>query len=200
MPIEERREELLAAARAVMLEQGRAVTTKQIAQRAGVSEGTVFNVFSSKDELVDATIRSAMFPPGYLADLAAVPAGAGLRETLYAIARIDQAYLLDRLSFMEAAHVFPHGQTHDGEHRSYNQERRRIVRDLVEPFGAELAVDIATALTAFEVGVFGASHPGFTGEEVPAPERIVDLVLDGIAVRRGRPPLHDASAPLKDQP
>jgi AcrR family transcriptional regulator len=50
---------LLAVARAVFIEQGFGASTKEIARRAGVSEGVLYQRFSTKDELFFA----AMIPP-----------------------------------------------------------------------------------------------------------------------------------------
>ncbi len=44
-------DDLLAAARAVLRERGAATTTAEVAQRAGVSEGTLFHRFGSKNAL-----------------------------------------------------------------------------------------------------------------------------------------------------
>lgn len=52
-------ETILAAARAVFLERGLLGTTADVASRAGVSEGTLFKRFKSKDDL----FRAAMQPP-----------------------------------------------------------------------------------------------------------------------------------------
>jgi TetR/AcrR family fatty acid metabolism transcriptional regulator len=51
--IEARRAQILAAAAAVFAEKGfHRATTKEIAKAAGVSEGTIYNYFGSKDDLL----------------------------------------------------------------------------------------------------------------------------------------------------
>ena len=53
-PMQHRPEEILAAARSVFAEEGVRVSTARIAAAAGVSNGTLFNYFPSKQALVDA--------------------------------------------------------------------------------------------------------------------------------------------------
>src|SRR3954451_23487341 len=64
---EERRDRLVDATLNLLREHGRAVTTRQIAEAAGVAEGTIFRVVESKEELVELAITRA-FEPGALAD------------------------------------------------------------------------------------------------------------------------------------
>src|SRR3954464_2135666 len=65
MSPEERRDDLIDVTLKLLREHGRAVTTRQIADAAGVAEGTIFRVFDTKEELVEAAITRA-FEPGAL--------------------------------------------------------------------------------------------------------------------------------------
>ena len=56
-------DQILDAARSVLLEQGIAATTADIARRAGISEGTIFRRYATKDELVVAALAPDGPPP-----------------------------------------------------------------------------------------------------------------------------------------
>ncbi len=55
-------ETILTAAREVFLERGPSATTQEIARRAGVSEGTIFKRFGTKDELLIHSMRMIQSP------------------------------------------------------------------------------------------------------------------------------------------
>jgi len=66
-------EEILAAARAVFLEKGIRATTAEVARRAGIAEGTIFNRFPTKVALFQAAMRPDLEEPAWgkmLLDLA----------------------------------------------------------------------------------------------------------------------------------
>ncbi len=50
----------MAAALPLLLAHGPAVTTRQIAEAAGVAEGTIFRVFPDKQSLIEAAVESAL--------------------------------------------------------------------------------------------------------------------------------------------
>src|SRR5688500_3684380 len=60
LPADERRSMIVAATLPLLLEDGERVTTRQIAQAAGIAEGTIFRVFADKDELVRAALEAAL--------------------------------------------------------------------------------------------------------------------------------------------
>src|SRR5882762_9133178 len=62
LPLEERRSAIVAATLPLFLEHGTGLTTREIAQAAGIAEGTIFRVFDDKTALLDAVIEAALDP------------------------------------------------------------------------------------------------------------------------------------------
>ena len=62
MPPDERRAAIVSATVPLLLEHGSAVSTRQIAEAAGIAEGTIFRVFADKDSLVQAAIEKHLDP------------------------------------------------------------------------------------------------------------------------------------------
>ena len=58
LPPSERRTAIIRAALPLLIDRGLTVTTRQIAEVAGVSEGTLFNVFADKDEFIDSIVAA----------------------------------------------------------------------------------------------------------------------------------------------
>ncbi|HMJ74601.1 MAG TPA: helix-turn-helix domain-containing protein [Iamia sp.] len=87
MSVEDRRSAIVAAAVPLFLEGGLAITTREVAEAAGIAEGTIFRAFADKDELVEAVIASALDPTVADEALAAIDPTLPLAERL--IAAVD---------------------------------------------------------------------------------------------------------------
>ena len=60
LPPAERRADIIHAVLPLLIEHGAAVTSRELAAAAGVSEGTIFRVFADKDELFAAAFETAV--------------------------------------------------------------------------------------------------------------------------------------------
>src|SRR4051812_32315233 len=101
MAPDDRRAALIAATVPLLREHGLDVTTKQIAQAAGVAEGTIFGVFPDKSSLVNAALLHILDPPrGHEAPIGGIDPAADLRTRL---CRAADALLT---SFRENAPLF----------------------------------------------------------------------------------------------
>src|SRR5437763_11080507 len=60
LPADERRRMIVDATLPLLLQNGEMVTTRQIADAAGIAEGTIFRVFEDKDAVIAAVIERAL--------------------------------------------------------------------------------------------------------------------------------------------
>lgn len=88
MSPEQRREAIVDAVLPLVREHGANVTTKQIAQAAGIAEGTVFRAFNDKTELLHACVAAALSPDELCAAVRAVPADTDLADRLAEAAQL----------------------------------------------------------------------------------------------------------------
>src|SRR5262249_40407942 len=76
-------EQILDAARAVFLQKGIRATTAEVARRAGVAEGTIFNHFKNKDELFVACMEPALEDAAWVRTFLVGAAERDVRAVLY---------------------------------------------------------------------------------------------------------------------
>lgn len=182
----DRRASILDAAIPLLREHGRATTTKQIAEAAGIAEGTIFRVFASKDEVIDAALERAFDPEEFLAALATVDPGLPLRERMVALVALLQERFIDIFALMTALGV-PKPPAREG-HEEHLEWRRRgvdLMVTLLEPDRASFAVDLAHVVKVLRLLTFSGSHPHITDHSLLTPDEIVGVVLDG-TLRKGR--------------
>src|SRR3954447_9716255 len=90
LPPQERRAAIIEATVPLLLRHGPAVTTRQIAEAAGIAEGTIFRVFPDKDAVIQAALDSAFDPATIEAAISAIDAGLPLERRLVAAVEILQ--------------------------------------------------------------------------------------------------------------
>ena len=105
----ERRAMILDAIIPLLIEHGRAVTSKQIAAAAGVAEGTIFSVFDDKDAIIAAAVDRHIDASSIVNRIAAIPSELPLEERIHAVVVLMQAQvqavfgLMASIGFMQAS-------------------------------------------------------------------------------------------------
>jgi AcrR family transcriptional regulator len=190
---EARRQAIVDAVVPLLAKHGGDVTTKQIAQAAGIAEGTIFRVFPDKRALFLAAAEEAISPQGgreaMAAALAAVPA---LRDKVVLVAdqlkvRMEQGMLVMmalRSIFMKEG---PGRHTHDGQPGppAFLVEADRtlldaLAADVFGPHADELVVPPRRAALVLRSLVFGTWHPGAHDDERLTADEIADACLRGV--------------------
>ena len=180
MPPDERRAAIVDAVMPLLLEHGRAVTTKQIAEGAGIAEGTIFRVFETKDELIDAALSDAFDPAPLLRAIGRVDAALPLRERLVAVVTIIQDRFVEIFGLMRAVGMVAPPEHHrPDEHESWRAQAQQMMLALLEPDADRLRVPPAEVLRALRLLTFAGSHAEIADHNLMTPDEIVDVVLHG---------------------
>lgn len=176
----ERRLSILDAAIPLLRAHGRATTTKQIAGAAGIAEGTVFRVFATKEELIEAALDRAFDPQAFLDDLAAVDPGLPLRERMVALATLLQDRFIEIFALMTALAVpKPPARNRHDEHLEWRRRGLELMVALLEPDRDAFATDLPQVVKVLRLLTFSGSHPHITDQSLLTPDEIVDVVLNG---------------------
>ncbi len=179
MAPDERREVIVSAALPLVMAHGPAVTTRQIAEAAGVAEGTIFRVFDDKDAVVHAVAERVLDPAPMLAELAAIDPEASLRNRLVTVVQVIGRRLLGVFTLLDALGLQPprHGSPHV---RPLHTHMESAVVAVIGADAGRLAVPAAELAEVLRLLTFSASHPRISHGTSLTPQRIVDTVLDGL--------------------
>src|SRR5699024_7767925 len=86
----------------ILRRKGQSATTREIAEAAGVAEGTLFRVFPTKEDLVGTALGQAFDPAPALADLRQISPDLDLRQRLTAAVAVLQQHYLEVFELLGA--------------------------------------------------------------------------------------------------
>lgn len=189
MAPEERRSSILDAALPLIRERGRAVTSKEIAFAAGVSEGTVFHAFGDKDALIEALVQREFETDRTRLLLDAIDPSLPLDQLVTAIVTAVRQRLTDIFTLMIALGLHrppvPESALRERGKLQRGSQHELLVRvtELLRPHADRLRETPERTAETLRVLTFAASHPLITHGSPLDVDRITDLLLHGITTR-----------------
>ncbi|MGA7227189.1 MAG: helix-turn-helix domain-containing protein [Acidimicrobiia bacterium] len=183
---DERRRSIITAVTPLLIEHGAPVTTRQMAEAAGIAEGTIFGVFPDKRALILEAVKFSMDPAPTQRALAEIYPSAPLEVKMAEAGRI----LMDRsdrvIALVSILRTLPPPAEHDHSHSSLDfveKANATINESLTEMFATHsesLSMEPGRAAAAFRSMVLSNSHPALSGHERLTVQEIVAVLTRGI--------------------
>jgi AcrR family transcriptional regulator len=206
MAPDDRRRAIVRALVPLLVDRGGEVSTREIAEAAGIAEGTIFRVFPDKKSLMLAAAEEAINPAdGQAAFDEAMAAAADLRAQVVAAAQrvLDRMRMTMAVMMVVHPHLVPDEESHQADHAKKHfsppqfvldaqAELHRRLTGIFEAHRDELAVEPAVAAVALRSLIFGASRPELGMVPALTADQIADLLLQGVTTRTTVPTREDS--------
>jgi AcrR family transcriptional regulator len=197
MSPDDRRKAIVSVLVSLIVERGGEVSTREIAQAAGIAEGTIFRVFPDKRSLLLAAAEEAINPAdGQELFDASLEGLEVLRDRVIVAARRVQERMQLTTAVMGAVRPHLMAALHEVQAKGKEpppgppdfvvkaqEDLHRRLTGVFEPHRDQLAIDPEVAAIALRSLLFGATRPELGMSAVLGPDQIADLLLNGVLRR-----------------
>jgi AcrR family transcriptional regulator len=162
----------------LILEFGRDVTTRQIADEAGIAEGTIFRAFGDKESIIQAAVDKFLDPEPLRAALRSIDPGLPLDQKVHDILFHLMARFAGIIGIMSAI-----GMTGRQPAHGSRNEFADLVAEVLESEATRLRIDPTKCAHLVRLVAFASSLAPFNDSYAFSTEELTDIIVHGIAAR-----------------
>ena len=169
------------------MQYGRDVSTRQIADAAGIAEGTIFRVFPNKDAVIDAVIKDAFETESTIAALLRIDPSLDLETRLEQAVEVLEARVRRVVAMFGALRRAPMPPPSSDEHAAHERRGREdnakisiALAAVIGPDASRFRLSVEHVTDLLRGLVFTVTHPAIGATFSCEPRVIVDILLHGI--------------------
>lgn len=173
---DDRRAAIIDAVVPLLLTHGQKVTSRQIAEAAGIAEGTIYRVFEDKESLIRAAVARRMDPLPFRAQVAAIDVDLSLEDKVRRLVVLLTERFGEVFRLMAAL-----GHVERPPEPASRAAFHAIVAGVFEPDRDRLTVPPERAAHYLRLVTFSASLPALNDDHPFTVDELTRLVLTGLS-------------------